>query len=97
MDSIAKVMAMELGPSGITVNVVGPGLTLTDATAGQPQEVDEQVAAIPPLRRLGMPDDIAGVVLFLAASLSQTHLTLRRWKSRSGSEFIPTLCLRRQL
>jgi 3-oxoacyl-[acyl-carrier protein] reductase len=70
MDSMAKVMAMELGPSGITVNVVGPGLTLTDATAGQPEEVHEQVAAITPLRRLGMPDDIAGVVLFLASSLS---------------------------
>ena len=32
MDSMAKVMAMELGPMGITVNVVGPGLTLTDAS-----------------------------------------------------------------
>ena len=70
MDSIAKVMAMELGPMGITVNVVGPGLTITDATAGQPKEVHEQVAAITPLRRLGMPDDIAGVILFLASSLS---------------------------
>ena len=40
------------------------------ATAGQPKEVHEQVAAITPLRRLGMPDDIAGVVLFLASSLS---------------------------
>ena len=70
MDSLAKVMALELGPSGITVNVVGPGLTITDATAGQPKEVHEQVAAITPLRRLGMPDDIAGVVLFLASSLS---------------------------
>ena len=70
MDSMAKVMAMELGPAGITVNVVGPGLTLTDATAGQPKEVHEQVAAITPLRRLGMPDDIAGVILFLASRLS---------------------------
>jgi len=70
MDSMAKVMAMELGPAGITVNVVGPGLTLTDATAGQPREVHEQVAAVNPLRRLGLPEDIAGVVLFLASSLS---------------------------
>ena len=70
MDSMAKVMATELGPMGITVNVVGPGLTLTDATAGQPKEVHEQIAGITPLRRLGLPDDIAGVVLFLASSLS---------------------------
>jgi 3-oxoacyl-[acyl-carrier protein] reductase len=70
VDSLAKVMAMELGPLGITTNVVGPGLTLTDATAGQPKEMHEQVAAITPLRRLGMPEDIAGVVVFLASSLS---------------------------
>jgi 3-oxoacyl-[acyl-carrier protein] reductase len=70
MDSMARVMATELGPSGITVNVVGPGLTLTDATAGQPKEMHEQVAAITPLRRLGVPEDIAGVVVFLASSLS---------------------------
>ena len=70
MDGIAKVMAMELGPTGITVNVVGPGLTLTDATSGQPKEMHEQVAAINPLRRLGKPEDIAGVVVFLASSLS---------------------------
>ena len=70
MDSMAKVMATELGPMGITVNVVGPGLTLTDATAGQPKEMHEQIAGITPLRRLGMPDDIAGVVLFLASSFS---------------------------
>jgi len=70
MDGMAKVMAMELGPVGITVNVVGPGLTLTDATAGQPKQVHEQIAAITPLRRLAMPADIAGVVLFLASRLS---------------------------
>jgi 3-oxoacyl-[acyl-carrier protein] reductase len=70
MDSMAKVMAAELGPAGITVNVIGPGLTLTDATAGQPKEMHEQVAAITPLRRLGLPEDIAGAVVFLASSLS---------------------------
>jgi 3-oxoacyl-[acyl-carrier protein] reductase len=70
MDAMAKVMALELGPSGITANVVGPGLTLTDATAGQPKEMHEQVAAITPLRRLGLPEDIAGVVVFLASCLS---------------------------
>ena len=70
VDGMAKVMAMELGPSGITVNVIGPGLVLTDATSGQPKEMHEQLAAITPLRRLGIPEDIAGSVLFLASSLS---------------------------
>jgi 3-oxoacyl-[acyl-carrier protein] reductase len=64
LKNLAKLMFLS------TTNVVGPGLTLTDATVGQPKEVHEQVAAITPLRRIGMPEDIAGVVLFLASSLS---------------------------
>lgn len=71
VDSIAKVMAMELGPMGITVNVIGPGLVKTDATAGQPKEMQDKIASFTPLRRIGMPDDIAGVALFLASSLSK--------------------------
>jgi len=70
MDSIAKVMATELGPQGVTVNVIGPGLTLTDATKHQPREMHEQIASFTPLRRLGMPDDVAGVAVFLASRLS---------------------------
>jgi len=70
MDSIAKVMATELGPQGVTVNVIGPGLTLTDATKHQPKEMQDQIAAFTPLRRLGMPEDVAGVAVFLASRLS---------------------------
>ncbi|MBU0729411.1 MAG: SDR family oxidoreductase [Proteobacteria bacterium] len=70
VDSMARVMATELGPEGITVNVIGPGLVKTDATAGQPPEMHEQIAAFTPLRRVGMPDDVAGVTVFLASSLS---------------------------
>jgi 3-oxoacyl-[acyl-carrier protein] reductase len=70
VDSIAKVMAVELGPEGITVNVVGPGLVRTDATAGQPEEMQARVAATTPLRRIGEPQDIAGVTVFLCSSLS---------------------------
>ena len=70
MDGIAKVMALELGPYGITVNVVGPGLTLTDATSGLPKEVHETAATMNPLKRVGIPEDVAGAVVFLASSLS---------------------------
>ncbi len=70
MDSMAKVMAAELGPQGVTVNVIGPGLTLTDATKHQPREMHEQIASFTPLRRLGLPDDVAGVAVFLASRLS---------------------------
>ncbi len=70
VDGIAKVMAMELGAHGITVNVVGPGLTLTDAISRQPEEMLKRSADANPLKRIGTPDDIAGAVVFLASSLS---------------------------
>lgn len=70
MDSIARVMAMELGPKGITVNLVGPGLTLTDATSWMRQEMRDMAAQGAPLRRIGRPKDVAGVVVFLASPLS---------------------------
>ena len=70
MDGIARVMATELGPMGITVNTVGPGLTETDATAGMPGAMKEQIAAFTPLRRIGQPSDVARVVAFLASPLA---------------------------
>jgi 3-oxoacyl-[acyl-carrier protein] reductase len=70
VDSMARTMALELGPANIKVNVVGPGLTKTDATAGLPPEIHEQTAAHTPLRRVAEPEDVAGVVLFLASELS---------------------------
>jgi len=70
VDSMARTMALELGPAGININVVGPGLTRTDATAGLPPEVHEQTAAHTPLRRVAEPEDIAGVVMFLASEMS---------------------------
>jgi len=70
VDSMARTMALELGPSKINVNVVGPGLTRTDATAGLPPEVHEQTAAHTPLLRVAEPEDIASVVMFLASEMS---------------------------
>ncbi|MDY0351850.1 MAG: SDR family oxidoreductase [Desulfobulbaceae bacterium] len=67
VDSIARVMATELGPLGITVNTVGPGLIETDATAGLPSAAKEQTAACTPLQRIGRPADVAGVVALLAS------------------------------
>jgi len=52
--------------AAITVNAVAPGPTATAAfLASTPAEEQEQLAALPPLGRLGRPDDIAGVVSFL--------------------------------
>lgn len=71
LDSFAKSLAMELGPSGIRVNVIAPGLTETDATAFQPEEMKNMIKVNTPLRRLGQPDDIAGAILMLASDHSQ--------------------------
>jgi len=64
LDAFSKSLALELGPFGIRVNVVAPGLTLTDATANQPQEMKKAAADRTPLKRLAEPEDIAGAVLF---------------------------------
>jgi len=70
MDSLARTMALELGPAGIYVNVVGPGLTKTDATAGLPAEVFTSTAEHTPLLRVAEPGDIASVIMFLASEMS---------------------------
>ncbi len=74
LDAFSRSLALELGPHGIRVNVVAPGLTLTDATAHQPRAMHEATAARTPLRRLGQPDDVAGAVLFFCADWSR-HVT----------------------
>jgi len=64
LDGFTKALALELGQYGIRVNVVAPGLTETDATAHQPAAMKAALAARTPLKRVGLPDDIAGAILF---------------------------------
>jgi 3-oxoacyl-[acyl-carrier protein] reductase len=71
LDAFSKSLALELGPAGIRVNVVAPGLTDTDATAFIPQHAREAAAAHTPLRRIGRPEDVAGAVLFFCAEWSR--------------------------
>lgn len=67
LDGLMRAVALELGPSGIRVNVVAPGLTLTDATAGLPQAMKDAVAQEVPLKRNGLPEDVAGVILAMVS------------------------------
>jgi 3-oxoacyl-[acyl-carrier protein] reductase len=67
LDAFAKSLALELGPHGIRVNVVAPGLTITDATAFMPEERKQAMASMTPLGRNGLPEDVAGAVLAMAA------------------------------
>jgi 3-oxoacyl-[acyl-carrier protein] reductase len=71
LDGFSKALALELGPYGIRVNVVAPGLTITDATANRPDAMKTAVADRTPLRRVAEPDDIAGAVLFYCADWSR--------------------------
>ncbi len=70
VDGLMKSLAFELGPFGIRVNTVAPGLTLTDATAWLPKEQVEAIAKNTPLRRVGKPEDIAGAILMMVSEES---------------------------
>lgn len=65
-----KALAYDLGPKGIKVNMVSPGMTETDQIAEVPERVRMVTAAKTPLRRLATVDDVANAVLFLASDQS---------------------------
>ena len=60
-------LARELGPKGIRVNAVAPGITETDMMKAVPKSIIEPMIAQIPLRRLGQPEDIANAFIFLAS------------------------------
>lgn len=60
-------LARELGPKGIRVNAVAPGIIETDMMKAVPKEVIEPMKARIPLARLGKPEDIANAFVFLAS------------------------------
>ena len=62
-----KALAKELGPSGIRVNAVSPGVVMTDMMAGFSEEDIAALKEETPLCRLGAPEDIARAVVFLAS------------------------------
>ena len=66
--SLTRTAAADLGPSGITVNMVSGGLLrTTDASAATPEAVFDYVAAATPLRRVTTPEEFADAVLFFAS------------------------------
>jgi 3-oxoacyl-[acyl-carrier protein] reductase len=72
LQGMTKTLAIELGPFGINVNAIAPGFIdteMTKATAerigADPEERKAAAAKVIPLRRVGVPEDIAGVVSFL--------------------------------
>jgi enoyl-[acyl-carrier protein] reductase III len=76
MESLVRSLALELGPLGITVNAVSPGLLDTDSSRlyfeqGLGMDWDKassRIAAVTPVRRLGTADDVASLVAYLASA-----------------------------
>ncbi len=67
VDAFTKSLAKELGPSGIRVNAVSPGVILTDMCAGYSREELKALAEESALGRNGAPEDVAKAVAFLAS------------------------------
>ena len=68
----ARNLAMELGPLGVRVNTVAPGLVYpTDASRNTKEAVKDAIIAQTPLGRIATPEDITGPVLFLASDWSR--------------------------
>ena len=70
IDAMTRALAADWGPKGIRVNAINPGLIVTEMTeeslSANPGRAEE-LAARAALRRLGQPDDVAAVVVFLAS------------------------------
>ncbi|MEM7549380.1 MAG: 3-oxoacyl-ACP reductase FabG [Bacteroidota bacterium] len=67
---MTKTLAKELGKYNITVNAVAPGFIATDMIKTIPEKVIDMMKSKTPLRRLGTPEDIANVYLFLSSEES---------------------------
>ena len=69
VEAMTHIMSKELRGRSITVNAVAPGPTATDLfLKGKTPELIDHLAKMAPLERLGLPDDIANVVSFLAGT-----------------------------
>ena len=80
LESMANTMAIELGPLGISVNVVTPAFTLTDASLVMPEAFRERVKDTRPLKKHLYPEDVAGAIAFLAGAeasmLTGSHILI---------------------
>lgn len=89
MDGVLRVLAREVGPSGITVNQVAPGWTISERDRAEGTEINEGYAAKVPLRRRGKDQEVANVVAFLASDLAS--FVTGQFVAVSGGSVMPTV------
>jgi len=65
---MTRVMAKEVGPSGVTVNAIAPGFTLTDASLSLIEDAENYGVDRGALKRASQPEDIVGTAIFLASA-----------------------------
>lgn len=65
--TMARSAARDLGPEGVRVNAIAPGVIYTDMVSPAPKEMLDATVARMPLRRVGTPEDVAGAAVFLAS------------------------------
>ena len=72
MIGLTKAVARELAPRGVRVNAVAPGFVETDMTAKLSEKVRAATEEQIPLKRMARPEEVAGVVRFLASDAAAT-------------------------
>jgi 3-oxoacyl-[acyl-carrier protein] reductase len=71
LHGLTRTLAKELGPAGILVNVVMPGLTLTERNAARlPDAVKTDIARTSPIRRLLPPEEVVPTIVFLCSAMN---------------------------
>ena len=76
LNSLAKALAVELGPIGVRCNVVAPGFIETEMTFADPdfaKVISDRVIAKTPAGRIGQPADLEGAVVYLASDMASYH------------------------
>jgi 3-oxoacyl-[acyl-carrier protein] reductase len=68
INSFTRALAVELAKRGVTVNAIAPGFIETDMSAAVRNKAGDRIAKLIPMRRIGRPEDIARVAVFLASA-----------------------------
>lgn len=73
--AITKTLAQELGAINIRVNAIAPGFIETPLTEKIPDVIIEGITSTNPMRRVGQPEEVAGVCCFLLSSKASSYVT----------------------